>query len=432
MPRVSPTPPSPTAHTPAGSASASPAPGGPFAVPAAPASPVAPGGGAEGGRVIIVGDVHGMLHELQELLAVVRFSARDTLVLVGDLISKGPESAGVVRYLRGMRRGGHAVVVVKGNHEEKLEKFRRSEKKARRADELRRRAAAAGAAALSALEQTWLRNYESMRAINSELSDADLSFLESAVLYHRLPEHGALVVHAGVLPDMAALPRLEKLAKAGKEELRAAGRVMHVRFVRGAPAATFTLEVTLRGADAAADDWAGRGAALLALMARRGAHTHVVGRRDLPVGSFVEDGTEEAPDRFWANAYDGRFGHVYFGHSPFTDAEAPVRFANATALDLGCCSGGRLAAAVLEVGRETVYAAVPATKKYAEPSLWRNKLGTSEPPTPSGGGATAVATAGATAEAAGAQAAAAAAAAAAVGLAVAAETGRVGAATAVT
>ena len=34
------------------------------------------------------------------------------------------------------------------------------------------------------------------------------------MLYHRLPEHGACVVHAGVPGDWATLPRLDKLALA--------------------------------------------------------------------------------------------------------------------------------------------------------------------------------------------------------------------------
>ena len=49
-----------------------------------------------GGRVVIVGDVHGCLEELLELLVMAKFQqGRDTLVLVGDLVNKGPHSAEV-------------------------------------------------------------------------------------------------------------------------------------------------------------------------------------------------------------------------------------------------------------------------------------------------------------------------------------------------
>ena len=368
-------------------------------------------GMSSNGRAIIIGDIHGCLTELQAILGPPPVGAGlrpglDTLVLVGDLINKGPESAGVVRYLRGLRRSGCNVVLVKGNHEEKLDKHRTSEKKAKKAEELRRRviaavglpfappippappsaaSASAGTLApaaptlppgpLSHEEATWLRQYENLRAVAAELSDADYAFLETAVLYHRLPEHGALVVHAGVPGDWVALPRLDKLSKLSKEELRVVGRLMHCRFVRGAPAVKYSLEVTLRmplppGA-AAAD--------VLAAAAAEPRSAHVSGSAVAPVGAFVEDATEAFPDRFWANAYDGRFGHVYFGHSPFTAAEAPVRFPNATALDLGACSGGRLAAAVLEVGREPAYVSVKAAIAYAAASTWLDRLGIDEP-----------------------------------------------------
>ena len=50
-----------------------------------------------GKRVIIVGDVHGCLRELQELLLgkCGYQRGRDVVVLVGDLVNKGPASAQV-------------------------------------------------------------------------------------------------------------------------------------------------------------------------------------------------------------------------------------------------------------------------------------------------------------------------------------------------
>lgn len=49
------------------------------------------------GRLIIVGDVHGCIDELLQLLAKVSFQAEeDNLVFSGDLVNKGPGSIEVI------------------------------------------------------------------------------------------------------------------------------------------------------------------------------------------------------------------------------------------------------------------------------------------------------------------------------------------------
>ena len=68
-------------------------------------------------RLIFVGDVHGQLSALQALLKKVEFDQGkgDHLVLTGDLVNKGPDSAGVVQLA--MDLGASAV---RGNHEDRL------------------------------------------------------------------------------------------------------------------------------------------------------------------------------------------------------------------------------------------------------------------------------------------------------------------------
>lgn len=64
-------------------------------------------------RRIFVGDVQGCREELEDLLELLRYDpAGDELHPVGDLVNRGPDSAGVLRLLRGLGAGG-----VLGNHD---------------------------------------------------------------------------------------------------------------------------------------------------------------------------------------------------------------------------------------------------------------------------------------------------------------------------
>src|SRR6266511_3139782 len=80
--------------------------------------------GARGHRAYAVGDIHGRLDLLDQLLAAIdddlhRRPARKTLlVFVGDLIDRGPASAQVVERLRTYRHRSVRPVFLLGNHEE--------------------------------------------------------------------------------------------------------------------------------------------------------------------------------------------------------------------------------------------------------------------------------------------------------------------------
>jgi serine/threonine protein phosphatase 1 len=82
--------------------------------------------GARGYRAYVVGDIHGRLDLLEDLLAKIhaelqhRPAAKTLLVFVGDLIDRGPQSAQVIERLRTYRRPGIRPVFLLGNHEEVL------------------------------------------------------------------------------------------------------------------------------------------------------------------------------------------------------------------------------------------------------------------------------------------------------------------------
>ncbi|KAH0544631.1 hypothetical protein FGG08_001281 [Glutinoglossum americanum] len=67
-------------------------------------------------RLIVVGDVHGCKDELLKLLNKISFDpASDHLVLTGDLVKKGPDSIGVINFVRGL-----GASCVRGNHEDRV------------------------------------------------------------------------------------------------------------------------------------------------------------------------------------------------------------------------------------------------------------------------------------------------------------------------
>ncbi len=77
----------------------------------------------EGRRVYAIGDVHGRLDLLTALAAAIesddqaRAPAKTSVILLGDLVDRGPDSAGVVAFARSWQQR-REVRVLGGNHEE--------------------------------------------------------------------------------------------------------------------------------------------------------------------------------------------------------------------------------------------------------------------------------------------------------------------------
>lgn len=68
----------------------------------------------EGGRVLAISDIHGNLPFLQGLLEQAGYTARDILILVGDLVEKGPDSLAVLRYVMELSKK-RTVYALRGN-----------------------------------------------------------------------------------------------------------------------------------------------------------------------------------------------------------------------------------------------------------------------------------------------------------------------------
>ncbi|KNB06233.1 hypothetical protein FOXG_07010 [Fusarium oxysporum f. sp. lycopersici 4287] len=67
-------------------------------------------------RIVVIGDLHGMIDPLNTLLEETGFDGtRDHIVSVGDMVNKGPDSAGVVKRLMDLNASA-----VRGNHEDRV------------------------------------------------------------------------------------------------------------------------------------------------------------------------------------------------------------------------------------------------------------------------------------------------------------------------
>jgi len=65
-------------------------------------------------RTIIIGDVHGCIDELEELITLLELRASDRLVFLGDFMDRGPQPARCVRLAREL-----GAAAVQSNHDEK-------------------------------------------------------------------------------------------------------------------------------------------------------------------------------------------------------------------------------------------------------------------------------------------------------------------------
>jgi len=73
-----------------------------------------------GGRTFAIGDIHGDLAALKQLFTrLPPLVADDTVVFLGDYIDRGPDSAGVVAWIRSFTATTAAkIVTLRGNHED--------------------------------------------------------------------------------------------------------------------------------------------------------------------------------------------------------------------------------------------------------------------------------------------------------------------------
>ena len=139
-----------------------------------------------------VGDLQGCLDPLRRLLDEVRFDpARDRLWLVGDLVNRGPDSLGTLRFLRDL---GDAAVTVLGNHDLHLLAIAFGGHAPRRKD-----------------------TFDEVLAAPDR--DVLFAWLRTRKLIHHDPAHDAVLVHAGI-PWLFSLDEALALGREVEETIR--------------------------------------------------------------------------------------------------------------------------------------------------------------------------------------------------------------------
>jgi bis(5'-nucleosyl)-tetraphosphatase (symmetrical) len=240
----------------------------------------------------VVGDLQGCLEPLLRLLDLVGYCDSDRIWLAGDLVNRGPDSLGVLRWA--MARPAESLVAVLGNHDLNLLCVAEGLRKPKRLDTL-------------------------SQVLSAPDRDELLGWLRERPLTHR--RGGWFMVHAGLLPSWD-LEQAEGYARA--------------------------LEATLRG-PAHRDLLAGQGDPQLQAALQVLVRLRLVDAQGLP--NYKPKGPPadappdcvpwyEAPDRRWAGQ-----ARILFGHwSTLGLWVGP----EAIGLDTGCVWGRELTCVRLE------------------------------------------------------------------------------------
>jgi len=131
--------------------------------------------GAKDKRIIFVGDVHGCIAELRALLRKCKYrDGVDRIVLVGDLVGKGPQSVECVRFARSLT----GLQCVMGNWDEHIN---------RNPDYL---------------SKEYKKLHPNYKGEVPTLTRDEIDWMNSLPYFLDFPEHNITTVHAGVIPGV--------------------------------------------------------------------------------------------------------------------------------------------------------------------------------------------------------------------------------------
>lgn len=130
-----------------------------------------------------IGDIHGQAQMLDALLSCLPLQAADTVVFLGDLIDRGPNSAGVLAIVRRLQQA-RPVIYLRGNHEAMALKARQNR------SSLPFWQSCGGEMTLDSYNATSF----------DYIPDSDWELVESSQLYYETD--GEIYIHANLDPDL--------------------------------------------------------------------------------------------------------------------------------------------------------------------------------------------------------------------------------------
>ena len=149
------------------------------------------------GRLIAIGDIHGCHQEFAELLERLKLTKDDQLILLGDLVNRGPDSSKVIELARANR-----AISLLGNHELRLLNYRRT------------------------TDTAFLKSED--EDTHAKLRPEDWAYLEAMPLTHYVDELNVVFVHGGFLPNEPwqrqpanVVTRIQVIDRDGKPRKRA-------------------------------------------------------------------------------------------------------------------------------------------------------------------------------------------------------------------
>ena len=169
--------------------------------------------GARGYRAYVVGDVHGRLDLLEQLLGQIendwteRPARKVLVVFLGDLVDRGPHSAQVVERLRTFSTAGVRTVFLLGNHEEVLLRILEGD-----ASVIPSWLRFGGAECLASYGSDPLKvarsaDAEAVRLVRETIPDEHVEFLRTFGDTCRFGDY--LFVHAGIRPGVSIDEQLQ-------------------------------------------------------------------------------------------------------------------------------------------------------------------------------------------------------------------------------